>query len=71
MFTSFGKINEGVTAVIMDYFLILIYSNIIHPFTYLVLEFLLIPVPLFKQLFMDSTGDVVIALNDIENFEWT
>jgi hypothetical protein len=31
-----------------------------------VLAFLLIPIPLFKELFMDSTGDVVIALNDID-----
>jgi hypothetical protein len=38
----------------------------IHTFIYLVLEFLLIPVPLFKELFIDSTGDVVIASNDIE-----
>jgi hypothetical protein len=35
------------------------------------LEFLFIPIPLFKELFIDSTGDVVIASNDIEIFERT
>jgi hypothetical protein len=35
------------------------------------MEFILIPFPLSKELFMDSTGDVVIASNDIETFEWT
>ncbi len=43
---------------------VFINSNMIHTFTYLVLEFLLIPVPLFTELFIDSTGDVVIASNN-------
>jgi hypothetical protein len=44
----------------------LLNSKIIHTFTYLVLEIELIPIPLFKELFIDSTGDVVIASNYIE-----
>ena len=34
--------------------------------THLVLEFKLTPTPLFMELFIDSTGDVVIASNDME-----
>jgi hypothetical protein len=32
-------------------------------------EFELIPIPFFKALFIDATGEVVIASNDIEIFE--
>ncbi len=36
---------------------------------YLVREFKLIPIPSLKELFIDMTGEVVIASNDIEIFE--
>jgi hypothetical protein len=38
-------------------------------FTYLVQEFELIPIPFFEALFIDSTGEVVIASNEIEIFD--
>jgi hypothetical protein len=34
--------------------------------THLVLEFELTPIPFLMELFIDSTGDVVIASNDME-----
>ncbi len=34
--------------------------------THLVLEFELTPIPFLTELFIDLTGDVVIASNDIE-----
>ncbi len=34
--------------------------------THLVLEFELTPKPFLMELFIDSTGDVVIASNDME-----
>ncbi len=74
MFTFFGKINECVTVVYPLVFIskkVYLYWKIINAFTYLVFEFLLTPIPLFKQLFIDSTGDVVIASNDIDIVEWT
>ncbi len=37
--------------------------------TYLVQEFELIPIPFFKAQFIDLTGEVVIASNDIGIFE--
>ena len=35
--------------------------------THLVLEFELTPIPFLMELFIDSTGDVVIASNDMDN----
>ena len=37
--------------------------------THLVLEFDLTPIPFLMELFIDSTGEVVIASNDIDIFE--
>ncbi len=34
--------------------------------THLVLEFELTPIPFLMELFIDSTGDVVITSNDME-----
>ncbi len=34
--------------------------------THLVLELKLTPIPFLMELFIDSTGDVVIASNDME-----
>jgi hypothetical protein len=34
--------------------------------THLVLEFELTPIPFLMELFIDSTGDVVIASNDMK-----
>ncbi len=34
--------------------------------TYLVFDFELTPIPFLMELFIDSTGDVVMASNDIE-----
>ncbi len=49
-------------------FIIHMNSCIIHSdlLTHLVLEFALTPIPFLMELFIDSTGDVVIASNDME-----